>query len=273
LRNRIAAAFDRWSGYLFLIGYVTAKLRYLPFGLMAGIFNLVSILTYLAGYLSWYVAALLYTGHTRRHERWFGFAELNFQYEITALLGTIASIMAIICIAAPVLIVPTAWIFAISNLLWAISEHHKNDNPMPDDITFSSKRHTHYLRYATLSAISSTIMAVGLTLGLLIPPVAVSLVAATTITAAIITVVSLYYWGRHAFGSYKPDRVSHSYEKLADGLGCELTHNPLAQPSPSPRLDQDATYHSLLHPRPTSQSSPSEAAVNGQDCSARLTTT
>lgn len=210
---------DNISGYLFLLGFITYRLRTLPTGLVSAIFNAVSIIAYLLGYVVWYIAALFYPAYPRKHEHWYGFAEFKEQYQIAALLGTIATVM---CIIAPPLIIPTAWLYSISNLIWSISEHHKSKNPPPEDDQYSSAKQSIYLKYSALVTASSILTAIVSTAIFLFPPLTSIALLTSTIVGLGLSTASLYYWIRSHFGTFPPDNVGHSYNKLSDQLSFPL---------------------------------------------------
>ncbi len=255
MSSHIAKHLDKGSGYLFFIGFTASKLRNIPIGIVAIAFNLISLLTYLIGYIMWHAAALLYPHYPRKRTHWYGFSAFKTQYEIAALIGMVSAITAIICLAAPVLILPTAWLYAVSNIIWLVSELHKKNHPPPYDEHFSSAKQSHYLRYSTLATVSSIVTAVGLTIGLFLPPVAFAVVTAATVISIAVTIVGLYYWGKCVFGSYEPDKIAHSYG-LVDKLGGkgnlennqdaknDLSDSPLSDPrsvtpqSPGPNSPQ-----------------------------------
>ena len=218
--------FDRLSGYFFLTGFITSKLKSIPIAIVAVIFNLVSLFAYLIGYVAWYLAAHIHPEHPRKKEDWYGFAQFKDQYKIAALLGTIATIATILSIIAPPLIIPTAWVYTISNSIWSISEHHKINNPPPNDIHFSSTKQSHYLKYALLVASSSAITALAATVVFLFPASAFIIVTGSTLVGTALTIASLYYWGKCAFGKHPPDKLNHTYNTLSRELSFELENKP-----------------------------------------------
>ena len=213
---------DKLSGYFFLTGFITSKIKNIPIAIIAVIFNLVSLFAYLVGYVAWYLAAFIQPNYPRKKDDWYGFAQFKDQYKIAALIGTIATIAAIMSIIAPPLIIPTAWIYTMSNSIWSISEYHKKNNPSPHDQDVSSTKQSHYFRYALLIAISSIITTLAATVVFLFPPSAFIIVTGSTIVSTALTIASLYYWGECAFGHNPPDSINHTYNTLSSGLSCTL---------------------------------------------------
>ena len=248
-----AKVLDRVTGYLFFTGFVTSRLKIIPVSLVGAIFNLISLFSYLSGYLAWYLAAFLYPDHPRKQDEWYGFAEFKIQYQLAALIGLIATIM---CLIMPVLIIPVAWIYTISNTIWAISEYHKLKHPPPSTENYSTAKQSVYVRYAAAIAINSAITAVSASIVFFFPPLAIPLITAATIVGLALTAIAIYYWGKHTFGKFTPDngRIGHSYtvvdQSLAPepqhGLGLELGDTnsaspPNVRPSTSPDISNGVT--------------------------------
>ncbi len=241
--KRATSILDSTSGYFFLTGFITARLKNIPIIVVSSAFNLVSLFAYLVGYVAWYLAALLYPDHPRKHNYWYGFAQFKEQYQIAALLGAIATIM---CLMVPLLIIPTAWLYAVSNLIWSISEYHKKENPSLNDEQYSSTRQSLYLHYALLVTTSSILTAIAATT-VLFPPAAFVVITATTIISVGLTMASLYYWGTCIFCDHPPDRVAHSYSKLSDQLSFALDDVPAPDNTPVPEQKKEETGTHVKH--------------------------
>ena len=224
--KRHSETLDGISGYLFLVGFISSKLKNIPIFLITAILSPVSLAAYLIGYIAWYAASIFYPDHPRKQKHWYGFAQFREQYQVAAVLGTIATIMYLV---APVYIIPTAWLYTISNLIWSISEYHKKENPLPNDVHYSSIRQRIYLRYTILVATSSALTAIAETVAYLFPQTALLVIACSSILGAGLTVASIYHWGKCAFGNYPPDIVNHSYRRLSEQLEFPLDYG--TQPS------------------------------------------
>lgn len=218
-----AEMLSKVSGFFFLVGLFSSRLSSIPISIVTMILNLVSTIAYLVGYVAWYAASLFYPDHPRKREYWFGFAQFKQQYQISALIGAIATVL---CIITPFLILPTAWLYTISNFIWAVSECHRQENPFPDDPNFSSARQKLYVRYAVLVAISSVIASFSVTIAFLFPPITTIVLAGSSMIAAIMTIVTMYYWLKSIFGRYTPDHIKESYAKLFDQLALESAIKP-----------------------------------------------
>lgn len=235
-----AEMLSKLSGFLFLVGLFSSRLSSIPISIVTMILNLVSTIAYLVGYIAWYAASLFYPDHPRKREYWFGFAQFKQQYQISALIGAIATIL---CIVTPFLILPIAWLYTISNFIWAISECHRQENPFPDDPTFSSARQKLYVRYAVLVAISSIIASLSVTIVFLFPPASFIVLTCSSLIAAVMTFFTMYYWIKSIFGRYTPDHIKESYAKLFD----QLASDSLVKPDPDMTLIDQPEYEEVPH--------------------------
>lgn len=216
--KRHAETLSKLSGFLFLVGLFSSRLSSIPISILTMILNLVSTIAYLVGYIAWYIASIFYPDHPPKRGYWFGFAQFKQQYQISALIGAIATVL---CIITPFLILPIAWLYTISNTIWAISECHRKENPFPDDPNFSSARQKLYVRYAVLVAASSIIASISVTIVFLFPPTAFIVLSCSSVIASILTAFTMYYWIKSIFGRYTPDHIKESYAKLFDQLAAE----------------------------------------------------
>ena len=205
-------ALDRVSGGLFLLGFVTSKLRSVPIVLLSKILDAISIIAYLIGYIAWLGAGLYYPDRPRKVENWYGFAQFKEQYQVAAILGIVATIF---CIVTPMLIVPTAWLYTISNFVWAVSEYHKKHNVYLNDGETTSDKQDTYLRYAVLVTLSSIIAAVASTLVLIFPQSAFFVLSTSSVLGAISSIGSIYYWTKFYYHDFT---VKHSYNVVTENL-------------------------------------------------------
>ena len=250
---------NKISAFLFLTALIASRLRNIPVLFASSLFNLISLSAYLIGYISWYVSALLHTDHPRKKNHWFGFATFKEQYELAALLGTVATIMMVASIMIPLLVIPGAWLYALSNCMWSISEYHKKENPPPDDETYSRERQTLFFRYTMLLATSSALTALAVSVSLLFPASAFILIPATTIAVAGLAIPSLYYWGKSTFGNFLTPTSPDSYLRLSKELS-PTDQKPYTaaprQPIPAPKSSLAGTknnpsfFHEIRQKQP-----------------------
>lgn len=210
-----AARLNKLSGQFFLVGLITSKMKSIPFILFAPILNLVSLIAYLIGYLAWLLATLFSPDIPGKKDAWYNQLSIKEQYQISAILGTIATV---ICLTLPSLIIYAVWIYTVSNLIWGISEYHKIQNPPQDDPHYSSNRQSTYLRYVLLIITISSITALACTIALSLPELAFASLMFTTIVGNALTLVSLYYLNKCASHEYEPDAIKPTYARISEQL-------------------------------------------------------
>jgi hypothetical protein len=233
------------SGYFFLLGFVSSRLNHMPNMLLNTILNVVSLVSYLIGYVSWYLASLYYPEHPPKVEQWFGFAQFRRQYQIAAILGTLATIFYIV---SPTLLIPSTWLYFISNALWAISEYHKRENP-PEESNYCPERQTSYVKFAIIVTLSALEEALAETLIWLLPLEATCIITIFSIIGTILTLASLYYWYQSAFGNFEKEPISDSYQLFANQL---VVHPSSLKrcPTPQPGMHQDHDHIHIQSPSP-----------------------
>ena len=163
------------------------------------------IILWLIGYSTWYIGSLFYDkDHPRKKDSWYGFTEFKLQHQTAALLGTIATVL---CFIVPTLLIPIAWLFAISNVFWAIGAHHKKNMPHTDDPDYSSdkQRIFDYLTFAVTTL--SFITALTATALFFFPLSAPVLIPIATIVQVTVTAIIFGILIKYLTGDYKPDMV------------------------------------------------------------------
>lgn len=225
------------SGYFFLLGFVSSRLNHMPIMLLNTILNVVSLVSYLIGYVSWYLASLYYPEHPPKVDYWFGFAQFRKQYQIAAILGTLATIFYII---SPALVIPSAWLYLISNALWAISEYHKMENP-PQESNYCHERQSLYVKFAILVTLSALGEALAETLIWVFPLEATCIMTVFSIIGTILTLASMYYWYQSTFGNFEKEHTSDSYQLFAIQLAMHPASLKKCR-TPQPNIYQEHDY-------------------------------
>lgn len=250
--QRLTATLDKYSGYLFFIGFLTSKLKNIPIALVASVLNAVSLVAYLIGYVAWSIASFLYPNHPRKQSQWYGFVPFKQQYQMAALLGTLATVL---CLTTSVLLA-AAWLYTLSNMIWNIAEYHKMENPPRDDVHYSSTKQSTYFHYTLLVTITSSIAAIGLSIASLIPAFAVTTLSIASIVGTGFTIASLHYWSKCAFGTFPPDNpgIKQSYHMVQKELAMGNTTpkqlpklkcaNSIVEPEVSPFIASSITSSS-----------------------------
>ena len=190
LQKKLAKYLDYISGIIFFVAFLVAKMQHIPHPLISSVSKFVGLCGYLLGYFSWYLSTLFYPKQARVENTWFGFAEFKDQFQATSLIGLVATVL---CLVFPVLILPATCLFAISNILWLIGEHHKNNTPNIPGRNLSSAAKSHYFIYVTLITAVSVMIAIGMTIAFFCPVIAPPILMATTIMSIGLSLVAMLF--------------------------------------------------------------------------------
>jgi hypothetical protein len=221
------------SSYFFVSGFIIGKIQYFPFPLVVSITNLLSLACYLMGYSLWFVSSHFNPEHPPLENEWYGFTQFKEQYLYAATLGIIATLMSACAIAFPVLAIPAAWLFVVSNATWTIGEYHKLQNPPDYDPNYSHSRQDTYLSYAITMTAIGLITATSVSLSFLFPAIIVPVVAVSAIICLGLGVLAADYWLDCTFNDHKPGiPENHSYTHMQQSFGPAL--NSQSQNAPVP---------------------------------------
>ena len=233
---------DKASGTLFMLGLVSGKLRFIPIPLFSSVIALISLGSYLAGYLIWLFTCRFYPQYPAIPQTWFGFLPIRQQHLLAAITGVVAMGLCFAALALPILAVAGTWIFALSNLFWVIAEYHRLKNPPTPLINpyYVHRRQVYYLSYAILATLVSILAGLLFTAPLLLPALP-AITAAAALTSFISTILcfsafyflfkSLLYAPPHATAPPPP------------------THTDVTQPTSSYTPILDHTTDSVITPR------------------------
>lgn len=220
--ERVFSLLNQLSGYLFSLGLVANMLGHLLFKPL-----------YLAGNIIWYIALLFSKKQEPRKDRWFGFASFKEQFQMASVIGTIATI---ISISIPALLVPAAWLFFASNIIWSIGEHHRKSKPPNDDESYSSSKQDVYCLYTKIATCVSGITALSASIVLLFPPIAATVIMASSIIGITLTILAMATLFKSITGDYPPDSEltnKDSYQNIYSQLSLNnrtFERNPPAEP-------------------------------------------
>lgn len=253
--SRVVSVLDKASGFFFILGFISSKMPEGPLPILAPAIKIFSIVCFLMGYSFWYLSSLIQKDAPRKRESWYGFFEFKLQFQMAALLGIIATAL---CIVVPSFTVPTAWLYAISNVIWSIGEYHKKNMPPAHDLSFSTKAQSIFCKYTvgmTFISICSAITATALIIAPLASPV---LIPISSVLCGIALVYSMFMNGKYLFTKFPPDqqtviKVESKKESLpnspANGLQKELSAASIHEKAPqhfssplsTPILQQEST--------------------------------
>lgn len=223
---RHAKRLDKASGLFFLMGFVFSKLQSIPLVFVSAIFNLLSLLCYLTAYSLWLAACERYPDQPSHINSWYGTVQFKSQHKVAAVLGTLAILTCLAAIAFPPALIPAAWLFLVSNILWCVAEYHKMCHPPVYDEEYSSKRQAVYIRYALLMTSASLVTALATTLVFCFPPAAFATLITATILCLLINLAALHDWVEFTWVKHPPDTWNESHTVIINELGCEPGYEP-----------------------------------------------
>ena len=254
---------DKASGIIFFLGILSAKLCYLPVALVSGVAYILSLVFYLVAYVLWLIATHFYPNHPPLRDRWFGFSAFRDQNKASATIGALAVIFSFVAFAVPIIIIPSLWLFVISNLIWSISHYHKLKNPILQEDFFSRESQGSFLSYTILTTTLSLVTAVCLTAAFLCPPVAAVLLTVSTAVGIALTVVAMGYFAHyHLYGYYKQWK-GQGYAGIMTNLSpTARPPEPVDRAEPEVKMAQDMPYAPLLGGVPQAKNSPDDKLVD-----------
>lgn len=220
------------SGYFFFSGFVFSKIPFLPINIFALALNIISVSSYLIGYLLWYVGTYLHPEHIRNEQKWFGFAQFREQFRIAAFLGATATVLSLIALFIPIIIIPAVWVILISNIVWAIGEYHKWNNPPLTDPTYSSSQQKSFLIYTLAMMFMALTAAIAATVLFFQPIVSVPVFIFSSLLGLGIAAFAAEYWLDYTFGTHQPDAIKCSYNQMSHHLGSGIAVAPRTEVRP-----------------------------------------
>lgn len=221
---------DTASGIIFFLGILSSKLAYIPIAMVSGIGYLLSLCFYLLGYLLWVFASHFYPEHPRLKNHWSGFVQFKEQSKVSACVGGIAVIFAFLTFLFPWAIVPSIWLFFISNLIWSVSHYHKLKNPHPEENIFSKENQSTFLKYTVVNTVISLITAVCLTVSFFYPPVAPILLIISTGFGLALTIASMsYFLHYHVSINMATRKEGKNYLQISRDLSKDLSPRAAAR--------------------------------------------
>lgn len=120
-------------------------------------------------YLLWLVECVM-SKDRKKPDAWYAFAGIKTQLISCAVIGLIATVFGISAIFFPILVIPTYWLFTVSNLFWLLGEYQKMKCPPEDDPSYQAIKQRMYVRYAGAVCIIGLLTAAVTTVALFFPP-------------------------------------------------------------------------------------------------------
>lgn len=174
LKQKIKAL-DSASAFFFVTGALLFKLQiFMATPIIAVILNFSALSLYGIGYGVWLIESLFKKDSRQLPDKWFGFASLEEQSFYCCAIGLAGTLVGIIAIFLPILLIPTCWIFALSNTIWLIGEYQKINLPQESHVaTDPDYRHAKqvaYFNFAVIVALISVVTAIIATVSFFFPP-------------------------------------------------------------------------------------------------------
>lgn len=216
---------DKTSGVFFTAGFFLSKISHLPLHFLSTVFNLIALLLYLVGYLTWLVASFFHPETQARQEKWYGFTEFKKQYFISAGIGTVATLLAVATtLFLSALLIPGLWLYLISNVFWVLAEYHKLKNPHEFDEDYSHTKQRSYFSYSLCATGISLVIALSTTLNILFPPLSFFVVPFFFVLGIGLSIATLCFWIDHKFGNHTPRTEQVSYKQITDALDAKASN-------------------------------------------------
>lgn len=216
--------FEKLSKFSFGIGLVVKNLMRIPG--FAEVLALPAAVLWLIGYSTWYIGTLYFEeNRTRRRDKWYGFVEFRQQHLMAALVGTIATTL---CIFFPLMIAPTAWLYAISNLLWTLGVIHEKNTPQPENDEFSADKQAFFAKFSLTVTLASIVVAISVTATIIFPLAAPILIPVAGIIGSLLTLLSAGFFIKFSAGSFETDKqkIERKRQVAEEASYIELTEVP-----------------------------------------------
>jgi hypothetical protein len=255
---------DKISGYCFLLGFFTSRLRAISSPLIAPIIRATNLASYLVGYAAWYISSLFSKASTTTYSQWYSYKDSRKQQQIAGVLGLMA---AILCIIYPLAIIPTSWLYTLSNIHWLLAERNKMNSPSSTDPTYSTQKQTIYCYYAACVTIVGLITALTTTLIFLFPLMTTLLLPYATYIGLGLSILSAGILAKHALGTYPPDPIPKNYTNtryigLQKQVGDTVSCWAKAQPTVTESTPQNCPK---IYSSPLQNEAEKGASLNNQD--------
>lgn len=247
------AKLNKASSFFYLFAFITARLQYLPIPIATSIFKAISLGFNLIGCCIWLVASQFYPEHEIKEEEWYGFAQFKMQYSMSAILGIVATIISFCGLLFPPLLIPAAWLFFASNVLWSIGEYHKLKSPPLEDPLYSQSYQKKYVQYAITMTLIGLTTAIGTTLLILFPPITIAVLIISTLICGGLGLLAAEFWLEFNLGDHKKDHEEkESYQDMCHLLGIKEKPALIKAPEPyhanSPLLSSNSNEYLVSKP-------------------------
>lgn len=215
---------NKACNFFFFTGFVISKLQFLPIPMISLITKSVSLSMYFLGYILWYISTYFHSNDPMIKPEWYEFAKTHELYRYSAILGIISTVLGISGIFSPFIALPAAWLFFISNFIWAMGEYQVLHHPPLNNLSYSHAGQYKYVEYANAMTIIALITASTCTFALLYPAFAVPVLLTSSMISTGIGFAALESWLEYHYGHIPPDIKPESYQLLQQKLGANVNN-------------------------------------------------
>lgn len=239
---------------LFFTGFIISKSTLVPIALASLILNIISLAIYAVAYLVWFLSS--YASHNNSNYRelpaYKQFKKHVVQYIFSSTTGVVATILSVIAIFFPIVAIPAAALFFISNLCWVVGEYYRLKlSGKSADYAINPKAQQAYFQYAVTATIVSILTLTSVVLCVAFPPLTLAITTATIIIGGVLGCFALIRWAdSKAINLREPQaETKQSYHqvitytsKSGNTLSTQTAppipdkSRPLFAPSPKPSL-------------------------------------
>jgi hypothetical protein len=182
--------YNKASSIFFFSGFLLSKIQYVPFIIASSFTSLAALLLYMMGYGLWFVGI---RGAPPNPE-WSPFANLKSKFLYAAVLGLLASTISVLALINPLFLVPAAWLYFASNVLWVGGEYYKLHTPEPHSSPAAIESQKHYFNYSITISTIGFVTAVATTISFFIPPITLPVILISSIICIGLGCMSFEYW-------------------------------------------------------------------------------
>lgn len=240
-----ATTLEKISNFFFFTGSV---LKNLPLIIISPWFTLTYLLSFFIGYTLLLVDTSFDLDHQKLRKHWHGIAEIENQTIFAAVLGIIATLITLLAVFSPVLVIPGAWIFFISNAVRANKEYCLLKNHQKNDLEYNHEYQKSFVNFTFTTTIMSLVTALSITFIFIFPPLAPVIIVSVICSNLILGGFAVQYWlefNRHEHQK-ETQALANSYQQLFKKLvtTCSLnTSNDLILGSNDPSTSLDLLVH------------------------------
>jgi hypothetical protein len=227
-----ATILGKASGLFFISGSILSKGQNIPVPLLSSILGALSLLLYTIGYALWFVSSHFFPKNHNTVSDWYGFAQFKEQYLYSSVIGLVGCTFSMAAFFVPALLLPAAWIFLTSNIMWSIAEYHKYQNPPDYDKEYSNSYQKTYLSYALVMTSISAITALSSSLIYFLPTLSFPLLVLSTLIIIGLNALGVELWLKFSYCEHKPTPVTTSHQQMSSILKPAMTLESTASTEP-----------------------------------------